>query len=94
MEKINDFDIQIQSDEIASCKFDKEGSDWVNDWESNEDDEEFIDDWIIRAYRQVGYSHHPFKVEFGSSNLPTLTIKKNLTFQKIFDIIYIQKLNK
>lgn len=44
MEKINDFDIQIQSDEIASCKFDKEGSDWVNDWESNEDDDEFIDD--------------------------------------------------
>ena len=44
MGKINDFDIQIQSDEIASCKLDEEGSDWVNDWESNEDDDEFIDD--------------------------------------------------
>ena len=36
MEKINDFDIQIQSDE--------EGSDWVNDWESDEDTDDFIDD--------------------------------------------------
>ena len=38
MEKINDFDIQIQSDEIG------EDSDWVNDWESDDDTDEFIDD--------------------------------------------------
>jgi hypothetical protein len=42
MEKINDFDIQIQSDEIASVI--GEESDWVNDWESDDDTDEFIDD--------------------------------------------------
>ena len=47
MGKINTFDIEIQSDEIASVKFDGEGSDWVNDWESNtndDDDADCIDD--------------------------------------------------
>lgn len=43
MEKINDFDIQVQSDEIAFRDL-GEGSDWVNDLESNEDTDEFIDD--------------------------------------------------
>lgn len=37
MEKINDFDIQIQSDEIG------EGSDWVNDWESVDIDDDDAD---------------------------------------------------
>ena len=39
MKKINDFDIEIQSDEIASLG---EGSDWINDIEDVDD--EFIDD--------------------------------------------------
>ena len=39
MKKINDFDTQIQSDELASLG---EGSDWINDVETDED--EFIDD--------------------------------------------------
>lgn len=41
MEKINDFDIQIQSDEIASVV--GEGSDWVNDWESDDDTDDDAD---------------------------------------------------
>ena len=40
--KINTFDLEIQSDEIASVV--GEGSDWVNDWESDDDTDEFIDD--------------------------------------------------
>lgn len=37
--KINSFDIQIHSDEIAA----REGMDWVNDIE-DDDEDEFIDD--------------------------------------------------
>lgn len=45
MKKFNDFTTQIQSDEIASRDL-GEGSDWVNDWESdtNDDDADCIDD--------------------------------------------------
>ena len=57
MEKINDFDIQIQSDEIG------EDSDWVNDWESDDDTDEFIDDWLIRPYRLRWLGHQPFTLE-------------------------------
>ena len=39
MKKINDFDTEIQSDEIGAC----EGMDWINDIETNDEDE-FVDD--------------------------------------------------
>lgn len=42
MEKFNDFTTQIQSDEIASRDL-GEGSDWVNDWESNTNDDNDAD---------------------------------------------------
>ena len=38
MKKINDFDVEVQSDEIGI----REGMDWINDIEMDED--EFIDD--------------------------------------------------
>lgn len=41
MGKINTFDIEIQSDEIASIN--GEGSDWVNDWETDEIDDDDAD---------------------------------------------------
>jgi hypothetical protein len=40
MKKVNIFDLEIQSDEIGA----REGSDWINDTESEEPDEEFIND--------------------------------------------------
>ena len=43
MGKINTFDIEIQIDEIVSVKFDGEGSDWVNDWETDEVDDDDAD---------------------------------------------------
>jgi hypothetical protein len=36
---ITDFDIQIQSDELAA----RDGGDWINDFD-NEEDDEFFDD--------------------------------------------------
>ena len=40
MKKINDFDIEIQSDEIGA----REGMDWINDIETNDEDDEFMND--------------------------------------------------
>ena len=40
MRKINDFDIQIQSDELAATN----GGDWINDFDDEEKDDEFLDD--------------------------------------------------
>jgi hypothetical protein len=42
MEKFNDFITQIQSDEIVSRDL-GEGSDWVNDWEPNTNDDDDAD---------------------------------------------------
>ena len=39
MKKINDFDIEIQSDEIGS----RGGMDWINDIETDED-EDFLEE--------------------------------------------------
>ena len=46
MEKIvqfDDFTTQIQSDEIAA-RGGKPGADWINDFDDQEDDDEFVDD--------------------------------------------------
>ena len=40
MKKINDFDTQIQSDELAA----KNGEDWFNDFDDIEDDDEYDND--------------------------------------------------
>lgn len=40
MRKINDFDIQIQSDEIGAYN----GGDWINDYEIEEEDEDFLEE--------------------------------------------------
>ena len=41
MRKINDFDIQIQSDEIGAYNG---GGDWINDYEIEEEDEDFLEE--------------------------------------------------
>ena len=40
MKKINDFDTQIQSDELAA----KNDEDWFNDFDDIEDDDEYDND--------------------------------------------------
>ena len=43
MKKIDDFDTQIQFDELAAVAG-QPGSDWINDFEDIEDDDDIIDD--------------------------------------------------
>ena len=45
MIKINDFDTQIQSDEIIP-RYLEDGSDWVNDWETDEPDDDDADCFV------------------------------------------------
>ena len=40
MKRFNDFDIQIQSDELSA----KSGGDWIDDFDEKDEDEEFLED--------------------------------------------------